>query len=158
MVPSVTPTPTNHAFDSLFRNAFTADRQRRFDPITSIDGVTNLACGDAIDPDVDGLYFWSNNLNTLLLKNDLDDLHELCRQLKAHNIGISALQELNIDMSKAYIYRRVKAVFDEHFDKQCTLICATTHIRSATNWKPGLTLLVVMPEWSPYIVNQPTPR
>jgi hypothetical protein len=54
-------------------------------------------------------------------------------------------------MSQASIDRRVKAVFDSHFDKHCTLICATTHIRSATTWKPGSTLLVIMPAWSPYI-------
>jgi hypothetical protein len=53
MVPSVTPTPNNQAFESIFRDAFTAERQRRFDPLTSIDGVPNRACGDAIDPDFD---------------------------------------------------------------------------------------------------------
>jgi hypothetical protein len=88
----------------------------------------------------------------LSLTNDLADLHELCRQFKAQNIGIDTLQELNIDMSQAYIYQRVKAVFDEHFDKQCTMICSTTHMCSATNWKPGSTLLVILPTWTPYIV------
>jgi hypothetical protein len=140
MVPAVTPTLKPQAFESLFRDAFTAARQKQFAPLTSIEGVPNRACGDPIDPEFDRLYFWSNNVNTLSLKNDLADLHELCRQFKANHIGIAALQELNIDMSQTKIYRRVKAVFEEHFDKQCTIICSTTHIRSATSWKPGSTI------------------
>jgi hypothetical protein len=107
----------------------------------SIDNAPNKAYGDTLDPAFDGLYVWSNNVNTLSLKDSLADLHELCRQLKENNIGIAALQdlqELNIlDLSQALIYESVKAVFDSHFDKQCTLICSTTHIRSATNWKAG---------------------
>jgi hypothetical protein len=152
MVTSVTPQTTLHAFKLIFRDTFTTDHQRRFAPIPSIDEAPYQTCGDAIDPDFDGLYFWSNNVNTLSLSNDLADLHELCRQFKANNIGIAALQELNNDMSQASIYRRVKAVFNEHFDKQCTMICSTTHIRSPTTWKPGSTLLVIFPTWSPYII------
>jgi hypothetical protein len=152
MVPSVTPTTTPHAYENIFREAFTAARHRRFAPVTSVDQAPNKACGDPIDPNFTGLYIRSNNVNTLSLTNDLADLHKLCRHFQANNIGIAALQELNIDMSQASIYQRVKAVFDEHFDKQCTMICSTTHIRSATHWKLGSTLLVIFPTWTPYIV------
>jgi hypothetical protein len=63
------------------------------------------------------------------------------------------LQELNIDLSQASIYKSVRAVFDSHFDKQCTLVVSTTHILSATTWKPGSTLIVVMSTWPPYVVS-----
>jgi hypothetical protein len=43
-------------------------------------------------------------------------------------------------------------VFNEHFDKQCILVCSLTRIRSATTWKPGSTLLVIFPKWTPYVV------
>jgi hypothetical protein len=78
----------------------------------------NQACSDSHDPDFDGLYVWSNNVTTLSLSNALADLHELCGHLKANNISITALQEINIDLTQTA----------EHFNNQCTLICASTHI------------------------------
>jgi hypothetical protein len=84
----------------------------------------------------------------------LADLHELCRNLKANNIGITALQETNIDLAQASVYQAVKAVYDSHFASQCTLVCSTTHIRSATDWKPGSTMVVVLPTWTPYLVSR----
>jgi hypothetical protein len=153
MVPSISPSVHPRAgFEALFRNAFTADRRDKYVPLSSIDNAPNEACGDSIDPNFDGLYVWSNNVNTLSLNNELADLHELCRQFKENRIGIAALQELNIDMTQSFVYHKVKAVFDEHFDKQCILVCSTTAIRSATTWKPGSTLLVILPKWTPYVV------
>jgi hypothetical protein len=134
MVPSISPSvPPRTGFETLFRHAFSADRRKQFVPLTSLDNAPNEACGDSIDPNFDGLYVWSNNVNTLSLTNDIADRHELCRQFKEHRIGIAALQELNIDMTQTSIYNRVKAVFDEHFSKQCIMICSTTAIRSATS-------------------------
>jgi hypothetical protein len=154
MVPSISPPVNPRAgFDVLFRNAVLEARQAKFAPLTSIDNAPNEACGDPMNPSFDGLDVWSNNVNTLSLNNDLADLHELCRQFKEHRIGIAALQELNVDMTQYVVYNKVKAVFDEHFSKQCILICSTTSIRSETTWKPGSTLLVVLPRWTPYVID-----
>jgi hypothetical protein len=153
MVTQVTSPPTPPPLEAIFTDAFTSERQRRFDTLIDTAMAPNRACGDNMDPNFDGLYFWSNNVNTLSMKNDMADLHELCRQFQENNVGIAAMQELNIDMSQAHIYKSVKAVFEEHFTKHCTLICSTTHIRSSTTWKPGSTLLVILPEWAPYIVD-----
>jgi hypothetical protein len=151
MVPSVPPTVHPHGWETIFRQAFTPARQAEFNLLADTESAPNEACGDPLVPSFDGLYAWSNNVNTLSLHNDLADLHKLCCQFKANNIGIAALQEINIDLSQSAIYQKVKAVFDENFQKQCTLICSTTHIQSSTNWKPCSTLLVIMPTWSPYI-------
>jgi hypothetical protein len=153
MVPSISPSVHFRAgFEALFRNAFSADRRNKYVPLTSIDTAPNEACGDSLDPNFDGIYVWFNNVNTLSLNNDLADFHELCRQFKEFRIGIAALQELNIDMTQTFVYNKVKSVFEQHFDKQCILICSTTAIRSATTWKPGSTLLVFLPRWTPYVV------
>jgi hypothetical protein len=120
--------------------------------MSSIENAPNEACGDPIQPDYPGLYIWSNNVNTLSLTNALADLHELCRQFKTNNIGIAALQELNIDITQNSIYQRVRQVFNEHFEKKCILVCSLTRIRSATTWKPGSTLLVIFLQWTPYVV------
>jgi hypothetical protein len=83
MVPSISPSVHPRAgFEALFRNAFSADRRDKYVPLTSIDNAPNEACGHSIDPNFDGLYVWSNNVNTLSLNNELADLHELCRQFK----------------------------------------------------------------------------
>jgi hypothetical protein len=145
---------TQPSVDTIFRNAFSHAQQTQPITLLSIDNAPNEACGDLLDPDFSGLYVWSNNVNTLSLNNGLADLHELCHILKAKNIGIAALQEINIDLSQASVYQRVKAVFDSHFDSQCTLVCSTTHIRSSTDWKPGSTMLFVLPTWTPYIVSR----
>jgi hypothetical protein len=99
-------------YESLFWHAFTTNRYIQFTPTTTPISMLNEACGDAMQPDFEGLYVWSNNVNTLSLAHELTDLHALCRQFKHYNIGIAALQELNIDMTQTSIYRRVKAVFD----------------------------------------------
>jgi hypothetical protein len=123
MVPSISPSVHRRGgFETLFVNAFTNARPQRFTPFTSIDNAPNEACGDPIDPNISSLYVWSNNVNTLSLSKDLAELYELCRQFKEHRIGLAALQELNIDMTQASIYRKFKSVFDEHFSKQCILI------------------------------------
>jgi hypothetical protein len=129
MVPSVPPSANSRSgYESLFCHAFTTSRYIQFTPPDTPNDAPNKACGDALQPDFDGLYVWSNNVNTLSLANDLDDLHELCRQFKHCNIGIAALQEFNIDMTQTAIYRQVKAVFDTHFDGQYILVCASTAI------------------------------
>jgi hypothetical protein len=153
MAPSFAPS-TNHraGLETLFRHAFTSERYNRFATLSSPASPPNEACRGPLDPAFDGLYIWSNNVNTLSLANDLADLHELCLQLKSSNIGIAALQELNIDMTKTWIYTRVKEVFDEHFDRQRILVCSSTLIQSETNWKPGSTFIVVLPTWAPYVV------
>jgi hypothetical protein len=104
-------------------------------------------------PNFDGLHVWSNNVNTLSLGNDLADLHELCIHFKSYNIGIAALQEINLDLTQTKIYSRIKAVFNKHFGNQCTVICSSTPIRAETSWKPGSTMLVVMPQWTPYVTK-----
>jgi hypothetical protein len=143
MVPSVTTNSHARArWESIFSNAFTPARQAQYQTTTPIE----TACGDTLNPNFAELTIWSNNVNTLSLSHELADLHELCCQWKENNIGIAALQELNIDLTQASIYQRVKAVLDEHFNKQCILICSSTHLRSATSWKPGSTLLVVLPK------------
>ena len=111
MVSSDPPSANSRSgFESLFRHAFTTDRYVQFNPTATPTSMPNEACGDTLQPDFDGMYVWSNNVNTLSLTNDLSDLHELCRQFKHYNIGIAALQELNIDMTQTAIYRRVQAV------------------------------------------------
>jgi hypothetical protein len=57
-------------------------------------------------------------------------------------------------MTQTAIYRRVKALFDAHFDGRCILVCASTAIRSATKWKPGSTLMVVLLTWAPYVIKK----
>jgi hypothetical protein len=93
--PSATP---RSGFENLFWRAFSGTRHNQFTSTNSIDSAPNEACGDSLDPDFEGLYVWSNNVNTLSLANDCADLHELCRQFKEFNIGLAAFQELNIDM------------------------------------------------------------
>jgi hypothetical protein len=155
MVPSVPPSATSRSgYESLFRHAFTTSRYIQFSPTGTPTDAPNEVCGDVLRPDFDGLYVWSNNVNTLSLANDLEDLHELCRQFKHYNIGIAALQELNIDMTQTTIYRRVKVVFDTHFAGQCILVCASMAVRSETDWKPGSTLLVVLPTWAPCVTKK----
>jgi hypothetical protein len=133
MVSSTPPSANSRTgYESLFRHTFTTNRYIQFTPTTTPTSMPNEACGDILQPDFEGLYIWSNNVNTLALANELTGLHELCRQFKHYNIGIAALQELNIDMTQTSIYRRVKVVFDEHFDRQCILVCASTAIRSET--------------------------
>jgi hypothetical protein len=110
-------------------------------------------CGDPMDPSFTGLHVWSNNVNTLSLANNLADLHELCIHFKSYNIGIAALQEINLDLTQTTIYKQIKSVFDKHFDKHCTLICSSTPIRAENSWKPCSTILVVMPQWTPYITS-----
>jgi hypothetical protein len=100
MVPSVSPFVNQCTdFDTLFANAFSDARRRKFASFTSIDNAPNKACGDPIDPTFSGLHVWSNNVNILSLSNNLANLHELCRQFKENQIGIAAMQKLNIDMT-----------------------------------------------------------
>jgi hypothetical protein len=149
--------PTAHLhreWETLFSNAFSTNKQQQYPPPVDIDLVPNELRGDAMYATFEGLPVWSNNVNTLSLSDDLADLHELCGHFKNNNIGIAALQEINIDLTQAKIYKRVKAVFEQHFHKRCILICSTTSIRSETSWKPGSTLLVIMPQWAPYVVGQ----
>jgi hypothetical protein len=142
-------------WESIFANAFSAttNHQQCLSPL-DIDLVENKVCGNALDPHFDGLHVWSNNVNTLSLSNNLADLHKLCCHFRTHNIDIAALQEVNIDLTQAKIFQKVKAVFDQHFNKQCILVCSTTNIWSETNWKPGSTLIVVMPQWAPYVMEK----
>jgi hypothetical protein len=155
MVPSITPPasrPICSEWEHLFHNAFNSNRQNQYQTMSSIKNAPNEACGDPIQPDYPGLYIWFNNVNTLSLTNDLADLHELCRHFKSNKIGIAALQELNTDITQNSIYQRVRQVFDEHFNTQCILVCSSTRIQSATTWTPGSTLLVIFPQWTPYVV------
>jgi hypothetical protein len=104
MAPKISPSVHPRAgFEALFRHAFSADRRNKYEPRNSIANAPNEACGDFINRNFDGLYVWSNNVNTLSLANDLADLHELCRQFKEYRIGIAAFQELNIDMTQATV-------------------------------------------------------
>jgi hypothetical protein len=104
MVSSAPPSANSRSgYESLFRHAFTTNRYIQFTPTNPPTSMPNEACGDAMQPDFEGLYVWSNNVNTLSLTHDLTDLHELCRQFKHYDIGIAALQELNIDMTQTAI-------------------------------------------------------
>jgi hypothetical protein len=70
MVPLITPpAPPQHNVATIFQDAFSHARQLRFAPLTSIENAPNEACGDPIDPDFNGLYVWTNNVNTLLLQD-----------------------------------------------------------------------------------------
>jgi hypothetical protein len=150
------PPPTSSLrtdWASLFENAFSPNQRHLQQQPPAPDDAPNEACGDKMDPNFDGLHVWTNNVNTLSLSNDLADLHELCIHFKTYNIGIAALQEINLDLTQTRIYKKIKAVFDEHFNRQCTLICSSTPIRAETSWKPGSTMLVIMPQWTPYVTN-----
>jgi hypothetical protein len=157
--PSATPNPpsTNPdlrtAWASLFNNAFSPNQRHLQQQPPAPDDAPNEACGDTMDPGFAGLHVWSSNLNTLSLSNDLSELHELCTHFQTYNVGIAALQEINLDLTQTKIYTKIKAVFDEHFNKQCTIICSSTPIRAETSWKPGSTMLVIMPQWTPYVIN-----
>jgi hypothetical protein len=153
--PTINPQTNNLRanWTPLFGNAFSISQQRRNDPTSAPDDAPNEACEDPMDPSFDGLYVWSNNVNTLSLSNDSADLHELCIHFKSNHIGIAALQEINLDLTQTKIYTRIKSVFDKHFDKQCTLICSSTPIRAENSWKSGSTILVVMPQWTPYLTS-----
>jgi hypothetical protein len=109
-------------FEALFQHAFTPAQRTQFSHTATLENCPNEACGDPQNAAFDGLYIWSNNVNTFSLHNDLANLHELCRQLKHYNVGIAALQEINVDITQTSIYRQVKAVFNEHFDSQCILV------------------------------------
>jgi hypothetical protein len=98
-------------WESIFSNAFSNKNQQQCLLPDAIDYVENEVCGDALDAEFDGLHIWSNNVNTLSLNNDLADLHELCTIFKHQYIGIAALQELNIDLTQAYIYQKVNRGF-----------------------------------------------
>jgi hypothetical protein len=138
---------------SLFATAFSRNQRNLQQQPPTPDDAPNEACGDTMDPGFAGLHVWTNNVNTLSLSNDLADLHELCTHFQANNIRIAALQEINLDLTQMSIYKKIKAVFDEHFNKQCTIICSSTQIRAETAWKPGSTMLVIMPQWTPYITS-----
>jgi hypothetical protein len=131
--PDTPPAHLRREWETLFSNAFSTTKQQQCPPPVDIDLVPNELCGDALDATFEGLHVWSNNVNTLSLRDDLADLHELCGHFKNNNIGIAALQEINIDLTQAKIYKRVKAVFEQHFHKRCILICSTLNIRSTTS-------------------------
>jgi hypothetical protein len=67
--------PLRSGYESIFQQAFTHSRQLRLPMPTDIDSAPNKACGDALDPAFNGLYVWSNNVNTLSLANGLADLY-----------------------------------------------------------------------------------
>jgi hypothetical protein len=118
-LPNHTPTPillqnARTEWAHLFRNAFSPRQQHIHQRTPVPDDAPNEACGDPLESNFDGLHVWSNNVNTLSLGNDLADLHELCIHFKSYNIGITALQEINLDLTQTKIYSRIKAVFDEH--------------------------------------------
>jgi hypothetical protein len=136
---------------SLFENAFSPNQRHLQQQPSAPDDAPNEACGDTMDPGFARLQVWTNNVNTLSLSDDLADLHELCAHFQTYNIGIAALQEISLDLTQTRIYTKIKAVFDEHFNKQCTIICSLTPIRAETSWKSGFTILVTMPQWTPYV-------
>jgi hypothetical protein len=115
-----TPPPTAHLrpdWQALFTNAFSSSRQHRCLPTAALDSIPNDPCGDSLATNVSGLNVWSNNVNTLFLANDLADLHELCGHFKNYNIGIAALQEINLDLTQAFVYQRIKACRPNHSTK-----------------------------------------
>ena len=74
--------------------------------------------------------------------------------LRVHpDVGVIYLQEINIDISQSKVYKRVWAVVDAQFSKQAILVCSTTTIRSATDWQPGSTLIIVTPVWAPNVIG-----
>jgi hypothetical protein len=107
--------PLRCEWQSLFSNAFSSSRQYQCLPPADIDTIPNDPCSDSLNTNFNGLNVWSNNVNTLSLGNDLADLHELCGHFKTYNIGITALQEINVDLTQASVYQSVKAIFDLHF-------------------------------------------
>jgi hypothetical protein len=98
---------------SLFENAFSPNQRHLQQQPPAPDDAPNEACGDTMDPGFPGLHVCTNNVNTLSLSNDLADLHELCTHFQTHNIGIAALQEINLDLTQMRIYTKIKAVFDD---------------------------------------------
>jgi hypothetical protein len=82
---------SRNGYESLVRHAFTTNRYIQFSPTTTPTSMPNEACSDALQTDFEGLYVWSNNVNTLSLAHELTDLHELSPQFKHYNIGIAAL-------------------------------------------------------------------
>ena len=107
----------------------------------------NPRCGSSFQRDYNGLRIWWNNANTLLQQDGYAELHELCLTLKEYNVGVIALQELNLNVNRLAIRTAIENVFLEHFGT-CKLVMATTPCHSPTAWKPGGTLLVVLGSWS----------
>jgi hypothetical protein len=96
------PTPSQNArtqWEHLFRRAFSTRPQSLHQQPPIPDDAPNEVCGDPLVPNFDGLHVWSNNVNTLSLGNNLADLHQLCIHFKSYNIGIAALQEINLDLT-----------------------------------------------------------
>jgi hypothetical protein len=107
----------------------------------------NAHAGSTFTKDYDGLRCWSTNANTVLLSNDLAEFHELCHSLKAHSVGILAIQEVNQNLLDRNIYNQLEDALKLHFGA-CVLVSSSTPIRSPTSWKPGGTILAVLGTWS----------
>jgi hypothetical protein len=112
-----------------------------------IEQPQNEPCGSTFDKDYTGLRIWWNNANTLLQQDDFAELHELCLTLTEYNVGIIALQEVNLNLNRPAIRTAIENVFNEHFGT-CKLVLSTSPCHSPTAWKPGGTLLVVLGTWS----------
>jgi hypothetical protein len=100
------------------------------------------------------MWIWSNNANTLLMRDDFSELHELCLALKDYSpaIGIIALQEINLDTLQPDIRTNIESVFKQHFGA-VRLITSTSPIRAPHAWKPGGTLLAVVGHWSHSVID-----
>jgi hypothetical protein len=100
------------------------------------------------------MWFWSNNANTLLMRDDFSELHELCLSLKQYSpaIGIIALQEINLDTLQPDIRTKIESVFKQHFGA-VRLVTSTSPIQAPNAWKPGGTLLAVVGHWSHSVID-----
>jgi hypothetical protein len=148
------PSQLSPAWQQIFQTSLTpATRQlspsgfplREIQP--PIQTPQNEPCGSSFDKQYDGLRIWWNNANTLVQHDDFAELHELCLTLLEYNVGIIALQELNLNVKRPAIRAAIENVFNEHFGT-CKLVLATSPCHSPTAWKPGGTLLVVLGAWS----------
>jgi hypothetical protein len=107
----------------------------------------NEPCGSSFSKYYDGLRIWWNNANNLVHPDDYAELHELCLMLTEYNVGIIALQEVNLNLNRPTIRPAIDDVFNPHFGS-CNLVLYTSPSHSPTAWKPGGTLLVVLGTWS----------
>lgn len=137
------PAPTTPRDPNVTRDTQPPLRQPRNEP-----------CGDPFSTDFNGMWIWSNNANTLLMRDDFSELHELCIALHAYSpaIGIIALQEINLDTLQTDIRSKIESVFKQHFGA-VRLVTSTSPIQAPHAWKPGGTLLAVVGHWSHSVLD-----
>lgn len=98
-------------------------------------------------PNPNDLRIWGVNDNMLFTHNDFLELHKLCVSIIKFNIDVICFQEININIFKLGIHKRIRNVFHQHFPT-FKISFSMTPTQTSTLWKPGGTMMVTIGEIS----------